>query len=278
MVPCGESDRRFFALGTPLGGMVAADLHVHTTRSDGTLTLSSLPAAASRAGVDAVAVTDHDRLHPDLEAPLTTHDGLTVVSGVELRVDTGDQRLDLLGYGVDPTDALTAECARIQRDRRERGQRIIDRVEDRLGVSLDLEPRDGLGRPHIARAIADATDYTFQGAFDDLIGDDCPCYVERDVPRFERGRDLLADACGLVGLAHPFRYPDTPAALDHCASLDAVEYWYPYGRAVDDTMLDDAIEDYDLVPTGGSDAHGESVGETGLDERAWNLVREALDV
>jgi predicted metal-dependent phosphoesterase TrpH len=258
--------------------MVVADLHVHTTRSDGTLTLETLPPAAAAAGVDVVAVTDHDRIHPDLDSPVTTHDGLTVVHGVELRVDAGDQRLDLLGYGVDPTDALAAECARIQRDRRERGQRIIDCVEDRLDVTLDVEPRDGLGRPHVARAIADATDYTVQGAFDDLIGDDCPCYVQRKVPPFERGRDLLADACGLVALAHPFRYPDPEAALARCRTLDAVEYWYPYGRPVDDAALDAAIEDHDLLPTGGSDAHGESVGETGLDERAWKRVRAALGV
>ena len=258
--------------------MVVADLHVHTTRSDGTLTLETLPAAAAHADVDVVAITDHDRLHPDLDGPVTTRDGLTLVHGVELRVDDGDQRLDLLGYGVEPTDALEAECARIQRDRRERGQRIMDRVEDHLGVTLDLEPRDGLGRPHIARAIADATDYTFQGAFDDLIGDDCPCYVERKVPSFERGRDLLADACDLVALAHPFRYSDPEAALARCRTLDAVEYWYPYGRPVDDAALDAAIEDYDLLPTGGSDAHGESVGETGLDERAWKRVRTALGV
>jgi hypothetical protein len=258
--------------------MVVADLHVHTTRSDGALTVETLPTAAARAGVEVVAVTDHDRIHPELDGPVTTRDGLTVVHGIELRVDAGDQRLDLLGYGVDPTADLEAECAKIQCNRRERGQAIIDRVEDRLDVSLGLEPRDGLGRPHIARAIADETDYTYQSAFDDLIGDDCPCYVPREVPSFERGRAILADACGLVGLAHPFRYPDADAALSTCASLDAVEYWYPYGRTVDDSVVDDAIERYDLVPTGGSDAHGETVGQTGLDDAAWKRVRDAIRV
>ncbi|MBV0902495.1 PHP domain-containing protein [Haloarcula salina] len=258
--------------------MVVADLHVHTTRSDGTLTLDALPRAAKRAGVEAVAVTDHDRLQPGLDGPVSRRDGVTVVHGVELRVDAGDQRLDLLGYGVDPTDDLRAVCARIQRNRRERGARIIDNVEDRLGVSLPVEPRDGLGRPHIARAIAEATEYGYQEAFDDLIGADCPCYVPREVPDFERGASVLADACGLVGLAHPFRYPDTEAALARCDALDAVERWYPYGRAVDTSLLDDAIDRYDLVPTGGSDAHGETVGDTGLDASAWARVERTLGV
>jgi len=258
--------------------MVVADLHVHTTRSDGMLTLDSLPDAAKRAGVEAVAVTDHDRLQSALDGPVTRRDGVTVVHGVELRVDAGDQRLDLLGYGVDPTDDLRAVCTRIQRNRRERGARIIDNVEDRLGVSLPVEPRDGLGRPHIARAIAEVTEYGYQEAFDDLIGADCHCYVPREVPAFERGATVLADACGLVGLAHPFRYPDTEAALARCEALDAVERWYPYGRAVDTSLLDDAIDRYDLVPTGGSDAHGETVGDTGLDAAAWERVERAIGV
>ncbi|MGB9951656.1 PHP domain-containing protein [Haloarcula marismortui] len=258
--------------------MVVADLHVHTTRSDGTLTLDSVPAAARQAGVEVVAVTDHDRLQPALDGPVTERDGVTLLHGIELRVESEIQRLDLLGYGVDPTDELRVECARIQRNRRERGARIIECVEDRLGASLPVEPRDGLGRPHIASAIAEVSDHTFQSAFDDLIGDDCPCYVAREVPSFERGCALLSDACGLVGLAHPFRYRDTAAALSTCASLDAVERWYPYGRAVDNGLVDDAIERHGLIPTGGSDAHGETLGDTGLGAAAWDRVETALGV
>ena len=256
--------------------MVVADLHVHTTRSDGSLTLDTLPDAAARAGVDAVAVTDHDRIHPDLAGPVTDHGGITVVHGIELRVETGSQRLDLLGYGVDPTDALDAMCARIQRNRRERGRAIIERVEARLGRSIPVEPREGLGRPHIARAIAAVSEYTFQGAFDHLIGDDCPCYVPRTVPTFERGRELLSEACGAVGLAHPLRYPDPETALARCGSLDAVERWYPYDAAVDSAPVEAAIERYDLLPTGGSDAHDERLGRAGLDRAAWERLRPVV--
>jgi len=256
--------------------MVVADLHVHTTRSDGSLPLDAVPAAADAAGLDAVAVTDHDRVQPDLDGPVTTRDGVTVVHGIELRVETDSQRLDLLGYGVDPTEALLAECERLQRDRRQRGRRIIDRVEDRLGVDLPVEPRPGLGRPHIARAIDEVTDYSYGAAFEELIGDDCPCFVARDVTPFERGRELLAEACALVGLAHPCRYDDPGAALEHCARLDAVELWYPYGFDADRELVADAVEHYDLVPTGGSDAHGETLGGEGLDAAAWDRVRTAL--
>ncbi|AGN00197.1 PHP domain-containing protein [Salinarchaeum sp. Harcht-Bsk1] len=265
--------------------MVVADLHVHTTNSDGTLDVADIPAAATRADLRAVAITDHDRPHPDLDAPLTVIDGITVVHGIELRVEATDQRVDLLGYGLDPTDALREECERIQQNRANRGARIVQRVEDHLGIDLEVEARPGLGRPHIARAVAEhpAVEYDLQGVFDELIGDDRPCFVARDVPSFETGRRLLADACRIVGLAHPLRYDDPEAALALTAELDAVERWYPYDRPADpgDTPalepVERAIKQYDLLPTGGSDAHGTSLGAAGLNADAWERVEAALD-
>ena len=256
--------------------MVVADLHVHTTNSDGSLTLETLPAAADRAGVSAVAITDHDRLHPALETPVVRLDGVTVVHGIELRVDAGFERVDLLGYGVRPTDSLRELTNRLQTNRIERGRAIIECVEEHLDVELPVEPREGLGRPHIAHAIADVSEYGYQDAFDELIGDGCPCYVARDIPSFEAGLDALADACGLVSLAHPFRYDDPEAALELCADLDAVERFYPYGRDVDTHLLDRAVERHDLLATGGSDAHDETLGVAGLEHDDYRRFRAAL--
>lgn len=266
---------------------VVADLHVHTTNSDGTLELSELPAVARRAGLAAVAVTDHDRIHPAIDSPVSRIDGVTVIHGIELKVESPAGRVDLLGYGVDPTPALREEVDRIQRDRVERGAAIIERVEDRLGIELDVEPREGIGRPHIARSIADHPDapYDVQGAFDDLIGDGRPCFVARDVLGFAAGRELLSDACAVVGLAHPLRYDDPEAALDLTRHLDAVERWYPYERPVDPaaddrsgdvSAVDQVIEDHGLLATGGSDAHDDGIGGVGLSREAFDRVRERL--
>ena len=259
---------------------VVADLHAHTTVSDGTLTLDEVPGAAREAGVDWVAVTDHDRIHPGLDAPVVEREDVRVVRGIELRVDAGFERLDLLGYGVEHTDALDAETDRLQRDRRERGAAILDAVEERLGVDLDLEPREGLGRPHIARAIDESdAPYDYAGAFDELIGDDGPCYVARDVTPLDEGLDLLADACALVGLAHPFRYENVDEALAvarESAAIGAVERFYPYGFAVDDDRIDRLAADAGLLRTGGTDAHERTLGVAGLTESAFEPVRERL--
>jgi hypothetical protein len=266
--------------GRANGRAVVADLHVHTTVSDGTMTLADLPAAADRAGVDWVAVTDHDRVHPALSAPVERRDGVAVVRGIELRVEPagGDERVDLLGYGVEPTAALRTELDRLQRDRIERAERIVGRVEARLGVELDVAIAEGVGRPHVARAIAahEGTDLGYDDAFAELIGDDGPCYVARDVTPFERGVDLLSDACALVGLAHPLRYDDPEAALELAAGLDAVERFYPYDRPVDHAPVDAAIERHDLLATGGSDAHDDVLGVAGLDAAGVEPIRERL--
>ena len=259
-------------------GVAHADLHVHTDRSDGTLSLGEVPAAARRGGVAVVGVTDHDRLQPDLPAPVTVRDGVTLVHGIELKVEAGDQRLDLLGYGVEPTPALAAEVERLQADRLERGRAIVESVEAELGVELDLELHEGLGRPHIARAIAAHPDapYGFRGAFEALIGDGRPCFVAREVTPFETGRDLLREACALVGLAHPLRYDDPEAAVELAADLDAIERWYPYERAVDPAPVERAIERHGLLPTGGSDAHGEALGVAGVSAADYSPIAARL--
>jgi predicted metal-dependent phosphoesterase TrpH len=258
--------------------MVVADLHVHTTNSDGQLTLSTVPAAAQRADVDTVAITDHDRIHPGLDEPVTTRDGLTIIHGIELRVEVDDDfRVDLLGYGVSETDRLTAVVDSLQRNRIERARKIVDSVESETGVELDVSFEPGVGRPHIARAIADSeAEYDYEGAFRHLIGDGCPCYVQRDIPSFAEGRDCLREACAVVGLAHPLRYDDPERALELTADLDAVERYYPYGRDVDESIVEQAAEEHDLLLTGGSDAHDDVLGRAGLDESDYQTFAARL--
>ena len=257
--------------------MVVADLHVHTTNSDGSLTLESLPAAADRAGVEVVAVTDHDRLHPEIGDPVVEVGGVTVVRGIELRVDAGEQRLDLLGYGLERTDELTALVERLQENRIERARRIVDAVEAETGADLSVAFEPGVGRPHIARAIDESdAPYDYRGAFAELIGDDGPCFVAREIPSFEDGRAVLTDACPVVGLAHPFRYGDPEAALERAAVLDAVEVPYPYEHDVDREPARRIAEKEELLVTGGSDAHDEELGLAGLDREQYRRFESAL--
>lgn len=259
--------------------MVIADLHVHTTNSDGQLSFADLPAAAKEAGLEVIAVTDHDRIHPQIDAPVIVRDGVTIIHGIELRVQADDLRVDLLGLGVSPTTELQAECDRLGADRIQRAQSIIACIEQRLNVKLNIELSEKVGRPHIARAVVEHAETVYeteQAVFDELIGRDCPCYRSRSVPTFEQGVALLKDACAIVGLAHPFRYSDPQAALKLAVELDGVEREYPYDSSVDVSEVDEMINDYELLALGGSDAHGKRLGKTGLTAKQYATVAERL--
>lgn len=258
---------------------IHADLHVHTTNSDGELELDEVPAAAAKADLSAVAITDHDRLHPELDAPLVRRDGIDVIHGIELRVEVESlaERIDLLGYGATETPALRGELDRLQADRKRRGARIVELAENNLGITLDIEIRDGVGRPHIARAV-DAhpdTDLSYQEAFDELLHDGGPCYVPREVPSFETGISLLSEACSVVSLAHPYRYDDFEGVLKLAPRLDAVECHYPYSdsNTAAHSDLDVQIaERHELLTTGGSDAHKKRLGRAGLAESEYEQL------
>lgn len=259
--------------------MPVADLHVHTTNSDGRLELDEVPEAARTAGVEAVAITDHERLHPTLDTPTDSRDGLSIIHGIELRVETDAEQVDLLGYGIEPTTELRDELDRLQADRVERGRAIIGCVEERLDCALPIEATEGIGRPHIARAIAESdAPYDYQGAFEEVIGHGCPCFVARNLPGFERGAALLAESCAVVSLAHPLRYGDSTAALALTASehIDGVERYYDYGRTVDFRPVERTIDRHDLLVTGGSDAHDGTLGRAGLDASDYRAFRDRL--
>lgn len=258
---------------------IVADLHVHTTASDGQLGLPAALEVAREIGLTAIGITDHDRVHPDLADPVNDVRGLEVVRGIELRVErsTGP-RIDLLGYGVARTADLDALLDRLQRDRIDRAERMTASVEAHLDIELELEPHPTVGRPHIARAIMahPAIDMDERQIFEKLIGDGRPCYVPRDIPTYEEGVAVLQAAAQVVAVAHPQRYPDLDDALDAAIDLGAIERWYPYANPVDDTPIEEAIGARDLLPTGGSDAHDRSIGRAGLDASAYRRVRRRL--
>lgn len=256
-----------------------ADLHVHTTRSDGTVQPTQLPDIAAEVGLEAVAITDHDRL-PPWSDPYRIIDGLLLVSGIELRVDAGEiGRIDLLGYGIRPTDDLTRTVEELQVNRIDRARRMIDRLEDTLAITLDMDLETGVGRPHLAVAVSEQTGLSEQAVFDRYIGDGASCYVPRDIPSFDSGRRVLEAACDFVVLAHPLRYDDPAAALSLVDELDGIEGYYPYESPVDRSILDLLLDDPALLVTGGSDAHTiDAIGRCGLDRPAFDTLIDGMDV
>src|SRR5581483_6922877 len=136
-----------------------ADLHVHSNASDGTDPPAEVMRRAARAGLDAVALTDHDTVSGHAQARLTLPRGLTLVPGMELSCRWQGHSVHMLAYLFDPDHAeLRAELVRIRDDRVLRARAMVRRLAD-LGAPVTWEQVAGLagdavvGRPHIARAL-----------------------------------------------------------------------------------------------------------------------------
>jgi predicted metal-dependent phosphoesterase TrpH len=231
-------------------------------------------------GLEVLAITDHDTTE-GLPSALAEAQrwNITVVPGVELSTLSGQEELHLLGYFVNlDNPELQALLARTQVARRERAKEMIIRLT-KLGLPIDWERvvaaaggTGSIGRPHVAATLLQAGHVSsYNEAFDQWIGRNCPAYVERYKLTPEEAIRLVRQSGGLPVLAHPYifgRNGGCKAGLDlkrwlprlRAAGLEGIEVYYPhYPRRVCRSLLKQATH-YGLVITGGSDFHGGLLG------------------
>jgi hypothetical protein len=253
-----------------------ADLHVHSSASDGTEPPAEVMRRAAQAGLDVVALTDHDTVAGHAEArralagPLTS---LTLLPGMELSCRLADRSLHLLAYLFDADHPdLAAELRRIRDDRVLRARAMVSRLAE-LGVGISWDQVAAIagpavvGRPHIARAMAAAGAIASPSeAFTrDWIGDGGRAYVGRYAldPVYAIG--LVRAAGGVAVLAHPragqeYRVSDEEIGRLAAAGLAGVEVFHPDQPDAERAGLLALAHDLGLVATGGSDDHGSLTG------------------
>jgi predicted metal-dependent phosphoesterase TrpH len=253
---------------------VRIDLHAHTTASDGTDTPAQLVGKAREAGLDIVAITDHDTAAGWDEAIAGRPSGLTVVPGVEVSCvhrDSDGRRtsLHLLAYLVDPDDpALQREWTRLRESRLTRGEAMVSKLAaDGYPVTWEqvqaLAAGGSVGRPHIGRALVAAgvvPDVTT--AFRVLLNSRAGYYVPKaDTDVFEALR-LIRAAGGLPVFAHPIARRRGPVVGDDVvarmvgAGLVGIEVDHPDHDPDDRAHAAALAADLELIPTGSSDYHG----------------------
>lgn len=254
-----------------------ADLHTHTTASDGLLAPWQLIEAARQRGLAAIAITDHDTVEGVQEALAIASPGLLIVVGVELSCVLGGVDVHMLGYGFDPTAAgLRALLSERAGERRTRAAAIVERLIV-LGVPVslnrvaELAGSGTIGRPHVARALVEAGHALSVGdAFDRFLGAGQPAYVERAELTPHRAIAQIHAAGGAAVLAHPLYslgYADFLLGLVD-AGLDGIEVVYPDHTPITQRYLSSLAAAYGLVETGGTDFHGDfgrpgtSLGDT----------------
>jgi predicted metal-dependent phosphoesterase TrpH len=250
------------------------DLHTHSSASDGTDPPAEVMRRARAAGLDVIALTDHDTLGGQDEARAALPAGLILVSGMELSARLDGHSVHLLSYlpygaGAD----LAAEAQKIREDRVRRGQAIVGRLRE-LAVDITwdqvaaLAAGGSVGRPHIARAmVAAGAIEAPQDAFTpDWIGSGGRAYVSRYALPPVRAIELVRASGGAVVLAHPgavsrgWRIPVETIADLAGAGLAGLEVDHPDHDEAERQRLRGLAADLGLLATGGSDDHGSLTG------------------
>ncbi|WP_327091631.1 PHP domain-containing protein [Nonomuraea sp. NBC_01738] len=250
------------------------DLHAHSDASDGTEPPAEVVRRAVAAGVDVLALTDHDTTAGHAEAFEATAGRITIVPGMEMSCRRDGLSVHLLAYLFDPADeALTAECALVRGGRDGRATAMVERLAE-LGVPITMErvaavAGDGVvGRPHIARVLAElGVVPTPADAFTaEWIGTGGRAHVTRYAPDPVHAIRLVRAAGGAAVLAHPkaarrgYLLPDAWIADMAEAGLNGVETNHPDHDAEARTHLRGLAGELDLIMTGSSDDHGELTG------------------
>lgn len=248
------------------------DLHTHSTASDGLLAPAELVRQAYQRGLRTIALTDHDTVAglPEATQEAAQH-GIEVVPGVELGSDVrspdGRRReVHVLGYYVDPSSPkLLASLADLVARRLKRTATMIARLNEHgIDITVDdvlAQAGSGtVGRPHVARAlIARGAAASLGDAFDRYLAAGRPAYVPRDSFTPEDAVSLVLAAGGLPVLAHPLTTGDPAAMVERLvpAGLAGIEVFYGEYDSTTHALLHDLADRSGLVPTGGSDFHGD---------------------
>lgn len=263
--------------------MGRADLHVHTTCSDGAYTPGQVVELARRSGLCAVAITDHDTLAGITPARQAARDTIQVVAGVEITAEFRSHELHLLGYFVRLNDeSLQQALAGLQARRVERFHEMCARLTS-FGMRLDEgkltnpPPGTSLGRRHLAQLLVEAGKAANgREAFQRWLGDRGRINVPKARLPVADAIALVRQAGGVAAWAHPSydACKDTLQTLREIG-LQAVEVDYPHCRPGHRRQLRAWASELGLAVTGGSDCHGPNAPFRGLG--SGSVTREELE-
>lgn len=255
-----------------------ADLHMHTTASDGTDTIEKRVQQAEDHGLDAIAITDHDKISNELESrSFTAENGVEVITGTEIKCEIDGIKIEVLGYFVDPnSSSMNILFDRLSKNRVKRMEKMVENLQSEIDKEIDvdniLDREDRTpGRPHLAAELVElGVVDSHQEAFEQLIGSDSEAYEE--VPKIpaEEVIHAIHESGGVAVLAHPGRNLKKENAVEKIGKLvrkdlDGLEVEYTYRQKMQlpsykvfftEVYANKMAELYDLIPTGGSDCHG----------------------
>jgi 3',5'-nucleoside bisphosphate phosphatase len=253
---------------------VRADLHNHSSVSDGTEPPAVVVRRAAEAGLDVVALTDHDTVAGLREAARALPPGLTLLPGSEISCRMNGHSVHVLAYLFDPeNDDLAGEMAEIRESRLHRARAMVRKLNE-LGIPISWEQVSEIagggvvGRPHIARAMIDAgVVSSIEEAFSpEWIGPSGRAHVSRYALDPAKAIRLVRAAGGVTVLAHPrgatrgWQIPDDVIAELAAAGLTGLEINHPQHNEQERGRLTELAARLGLAASGGSDDHGALTG------------------
>ncbi|WP_415715411.1 PHP domain-containing protein [Maridesulfovibrio sp.] len=264
--------------------MSAIDLHTHSTASDGTFSPAELVRAAKKAGLTAIALTDHDTMEGLPEALETgVKAGVEVIPGCELSVESRVGVLHIVGLWVDPySERLKRVFEQVRNRRVERNEIVVSNLQ-KLGFDITMEEVQGqaagtIGRPHMARVMLQKGYVkSFDEAFDGYLGKKGKAYSPKDNISAEYAFDLLHSTEATPILAHPFLLSSDEDVLEQEVArlkemgLHGIEVYYSSHTNNMTDRIKRLARKYELLPSGGSDFHGYVKPDIQLGKGTGNL-------
>jgi predicted metal-dependent phosphoesterase TrpH len=241
------------------------DLHIHTNMSDGRFSPSQVIRMGASAGLEVMAVADHNTIAGLLEARRVAREhAIRLIPAVELATTLAPfAEVHILGYGFEPTNAALVETfEHVRQLKRRQIHRIVERL-GRDGIRIDFEDvvreaQSGyLGRQHLARVMSRKGAMSHYDIFQNYIGAQGRAYVPLDPFPPEQAIAAIVEAGGMAVLAHP-----GIELIDHAikdlagAGLGGIEVFRPPTQGSEQLYLEMVAEDFGLLMTGGSDWHG----------------------
>jgi predicted metal-dependent phosphoesterase TrpH len=248
-----------------------ADLHCHTSCSDGSENPAAIIQIAKQAGLSGLSITDHDTVKAYEQAiPLAKEAGITLIPGVEFSATQDNHSVHILGYGFQiDHEAIQQLCEKHKVRRKNRNLALLERLEKK-GMPLTYQEvieaipaktplkECSIGRPHIALAmLKKGYVQNIQEAFGKYIGDHCPCYVQGTTFSVDETIDTIHHAKGIAVIAHPHLIKNTSLLnLLLTKSFDGIECYYGNFMVSVHQHWIKIAKHRSWVITGGSDFHG----------------------
>jgi predicted metal-dependent phosphoesterase TrpH len=241
-----------------------ADLHIHTTASDGRVSPREVLLQAQAAGLSHIAITDHDTVDGLLDI-VPEKNGVIIIPGIELNTDLPGHEVHILGYCIDINNTrLQNELRKMTLDRVERAKKIVAKL-GLLGFPIEYQrvldiagDSKAIGRPHIAKALLEKRYFSnMDEVFSTLLETNGPAYVPHYKLSPTDALELIDEAGGISVVAHPglIRNDEIVLSMMH-AGVQGLEVYHPKHSKEQTNKYLSMAEQFSLLITGGSDFHG----------------------